>query len=104
MTPPDGIQRISQLWLVTYINEAGQEIVAQAKLGTGEYAPLIAADVARLESMMPAWSGESQQPENAPYQIHQSLRHRGHRAMSILASRNAMFSSSAISRAGGGAR
>jgi len=57
MTSPDGIQRINQLWLVTYINEAGQEIVAQAKLGTGEYAPLIAADVARLESMMPAARG-----------------------------------------------
>ena len=54
MGSPDGIQRINQLWLVTYINEAGQETVAQAKLVTGEYAPLIAADAARLESMMPA--------------------------------------------------
>jgi hypothetical protein len=57
MTSPDGIERINQLWLVTYINEAGQEIVARAKLGTGEYAPLIAADVARLGSMMPAARG-----------------------------------------------
>jgi hypothetical protein len=57
MTSPDGIERINQLWLVTYINEAGQETVAQAKLVTGEYAPLIAADVARLESMMPAARG-----------------------------------------------
>jgi hypothetical protein len=54
---PDGIQRLNQLWLVTYINEAGQETVAQAKLATGEYAPLIAADAARLESMMPAARG-----------------------------------------------
>jgi hypothetical protein len=56
-TSPEGIQRINQLWLVTYINEAGQETVAQAKLVTGEYAPLIAADAARLESMMPAARG-----------------------------------------------
>ena len=32
-------------------------LVAQAKLATGEYAPLIAADAARLESMMPAARG-----------------------------------------------
>jgi hypothetical protein len=57
MASPDGIQRIDQLWLVTYINEAGLEIVAQAKLATGEYVPLIAADPARLESMMPAARG-----------------------------------------------
>jgi hypothetical protein len=57
MTSPDGIQRINQLWLVTYINEAGLEIVAQAKLVTGEYAPLIAADAERLESVMEAAHG-----------------------------------------------
>jgi hypothetical protein len=57
MTAPDGSQRIDRLWLVTYISEAGQETVAQAKLSTGEYAPLIAADSARLESMMPAARG-----------------------------------------------
>jgi hypothetical protein len=50
---PDS-QRINQLWLVTYLNEAGLEVVAQAKLTNGDYAPLIAADLARLESMMPA--------------------------------------------------
>jgi len=54
MTSPDGVQRIDQLWLVTYVDEAGREIVAQAKLTNGDYAPLIAADAARLESMMPA--------------------------------------------------
>jgi hypothetical protein len=57
MTSPDGIQRITQLWLVTYINEGGQEVVAQARLETGEYAPMIAADSARLESMMAAARG-----------------------------------------------
>jgi hypothetical protein len=57
ITAPDDIQRIDRLCLVTYINEAGQETVAQAKLATGEYAPLIAADSARLESMMPAARG-----------------------------------------------
>ncbi len=50
---PDS-QRINQLWLVTYLNEAGLEVAAQAKPTTGDYAPLIAADPARLESMMPA--------------------------------------------------
>jgi hypothetical protein len=53
MPGPDG-QRINQLWLVTYLNEAGLEVVAQAKLQSGDYAPLIAADLTRLESMMPA--------------------------------------------------
>jgi hypothetical protein len=47
-------QRINQLWLVTYINETGEEVVVQAKLTNGSYAPLIAADPARLESIMPA--------------------------------------------------
>jgi hypothetical protein len=50
---PDG-QRINQLWLVTYVNETGLEVVAQAKLTNGDYAPLIAADQARLEAMLPA--------------------------------------------------
>jgi hypothetical protein len=53
-TPGPDNQRINQLWLVTYINETGLEVVAQAKLTTGDYAPLIAADLARLESMVPA--------------------------------------------------
>jgi hypothetical protein len=49
-------QRINQLWLVTYLNEAGLEVVAQAKLANGDKMPLIAADadLARLESMIPA--------------------------------------------------
>jgi hypothetical protein len=47
-------QRINQLWLVTYVNEKGLEVVAQAKLQSGDYAPLIAADFARLESVLPA--------------------------------------------------
>lgn len=53
MPSPDGL-RINQLWLVTYFNEAGLEVVAQAELTDGSYAPLIAADDTRLESMMPA--------------------------------------------------
>jgi hypothetical protein len=36
------------------IDGAGEEVVVQAKLTSGDYAPLIAADPARLESMMPA--------------------------------------------------
>jgi hypothetical protein len=52
--PGSDSQRLNQLWLVTYMNEIGLEVVAQAKLTTGDYAPLIAADQARLESMVPA--------------------------------------------------
>jgi hypothetical protein len=52
---PDGnAQRINQLWLVTYVDEKGEEVVVQAKLTNGSYAPLIAADSIRLENMMPA--------------------------------------------------
>jgi hypothetical protein len=51
-TSPDGIQRIDQVWFVTYVNDAGQEIVVQAKTTTGEYAPLIAVDPTRLESIV----------------------------------------------------
>jgi len=52
-TRPD-IQRLNQLWLVTYIDTTGEEVVVQAKLTNGDYAPLIAADPVRLETMMPA--------------------------------------------------
>jgi hypothetical protein len=50
----DGIQRFDQVWMVIHIDDAGREIVVQAKLTTGDYAPMIAADSARLESMMTA--------------------------------------------------
>ena len=53
-TPGPDNQRINQLWLVTYINETGLEVVAQAKLTDGRYVPLIAADPARLKSVVPA--------------------------------------------------
>ena len=51
-TSPDGIQRIEQVWFVTYVNDAGQEVLIQAKTTTGEYAPLIAVDPTRLESIV----------------------------------------------------
>jgi hypothetical protein len=50
---PNG-QRLSQIWLVTWIDEAGLEVVVQAKLTDGSYTPLIAADASRLESAMAA--------------------------------------------------
>jgi hypothetical protein len=50
---PDS-QRLNQLWLVTYVNDEGLEVVAQAKLQSGGYAPLIAADFERLASILPA--------------------------------------------------
>jgi hypothetical protein len=54
VTAPNGVQRIDQLWLVTFVDEAGREIVVQAKLVSGEFVPLIAADAARLDSIMTA--------------------------------------------------
>ncbi|SHK69812.1 hypothetical protein [Bradyrhizobium lablabi] len=53
MGSSDGVQRLEQLWVVTYVDNGGREIVARAKLTTGDYAPLIAADAARLESIIP---------------------------------------------------
>jgi hypothetical protein len=47
-------QRINELWLVTFINDSGEETVIQAKLTNGDYAPLIAADPVRRDSMIPA--------------------------------------------------
>ena len=38
---------INQLWLVTFINETGEEIVVQAKIADGSYAPLIPCDWTR---------------------------------------------------------
>jgi hypothetical protein len=60
MTSPDGIQRIDQLWLVTYVDDAGREIVVQVKAVTGEYVPLIAVDSVRLESITAAAYGLAQ--------------------------------------------
>jgi hypothetical protein len=52
--PSDNIQRINELWLVTFINDIGEEIVVQAKLTNGDYAPLIAANPVRRDTMIPA--------------------------------------------------
>jgi hypothetical protein len=49
---PDSLS-IHQLWLVTYLNEAGQEVLVVGQLPNGDNFPLIAADQARMESMMP---------------------------------------------------
>src|SRR5258707_15514168 len=54
MTSPDGVQRIDPLWMIIFIDDAGREIVVQAKLTTGDYAPMIAADSARLDSIITA--------------------------------------------------
>src|SRR5580692_2642121 len=56
-TSPEGIQRIDQLWLVTYVDDAGRETVVQVKATTGEYVPLIALDSVRLESITAAAYG-----------------------------------------------
>jgi hypothetical protein len=50
----DNVERINQLWIVTFVNKAGQEVLVRAKLTSGDYVPLIAADSERLESIMSA--------------------------------------------------
>jgi hypothetical protein len=52
MPGPDS-QHFNQLWLVTYVDEAGKEVLAVAKLANGQSFPLIAADQVRVDSMMP---------------------------------------------------
>jgi hypothetical protein len=52
MPGPEG-QRITQLWLITAVNAAGLEVIIQAESPNGEKAPLITADPARLEAIMP---------------------------------------------------
>jgi hypothetical protein len=49
----DGIQKLD-LWMVIYVDDTGREIVARGKLTSGGYAPLIAADTARLASPVEA--------------------------------------------------
>ena len=53
----DTTQRIEKLWLVTFTDNSGQEIVAQATALNGQYVPLIAADEGRLESIIEAGRG-----------------------------------------------
>jgi hypothetical protein len=54
MPSPNSVERINQLWLVTFIDGAGQEVVVQGRLASGDYVPLIAADPSRLESITSA--------------------------------------------------
>ena len=48
------LQRFDILWLVTYIDDAGRETIAQARAPSGELLPLMAADGARLQSIIEA--------------------------------------------------
>jgi len=48
----DGVQRIDQLWMIVFVDKGGVENLAQAKTVAGDYVPLIAADLPRLESML----------------------------------------------------
>src|SRR3954453_18561746 len=52
MPSPDGIQRMDQVWMIVFVDKGGVESLAQAKTTAGDYVPLIAADQARLESML----------------------------------------------------
>jgi hypothetical protein len=52
---PGGRQPAHQsAWLVTYINEAREEVVVLAELTNGSFTPLIATDPVRLERIMPS--------------------------------------------------
>jgi hypothetical protein len=46
------VQRMEKVWLVTFVNDEGFEVLAFAKTATGELAPLIAADKDRLQSII----------------------------------------------------
>jgi hypothetical protein len=48
------VERLQNLWLVTYIDATGRETVAQARAASGDMAPLIAADDERLQSIIEA--------------------------------------------------
>ena len=52
--PNNAVQRIDPLWMVVVVNQGGVEQVVQAKMTTGEYAPLMATDRARLENITAA--------------------------------------------------
>jgi hypothetical protein len=39
MPSPNSVGRINQLWLVTSFDGAGQEVVVQAKLASGDHVP-----------------------------------------------------------------
>lgn len=51
---PGSVQRLNEVWMVTFIADGGVETVAQGQLTTGAYVPMIAADRERMESMLPA--------------------------------------------------
>jgi len=48
------LQRLDILWLVTYIDDAGREVIAHAPAASGELVPLMAADGERLQSKAPS--------------------------------------------------
>lgn len=52
MPSSDGVQRMDQVWMIVFVDNGGVESLAQAQTTTGDYVPLIAADQARLESMV----------------------------------------------------
>jgi hypothetical protein len=48
------LQRFDVLWVVTYIDDAGREAIAQAPAASGEIVPLMAVDSERLQSIVDA--------------------------------------------------
>jgi hypothetical protein len=85
MPGPDS-QHLNQIWLVTWIDEAGLEVVVQAKQTDGSYTPLIAATAGKRDGRGPRYGNDSQN-KTAPDQIHQSCGSRRHRAMTPTAKR-----------------
>jgi hypothetical protein len=51
---PPSPTHFEKLWLVTYLNEAGVEAIAQGRASSGEVVPLIATDAERLSSIVEA--------------------------------------------------
>ena len=48
------LQRFDVLWIVTYIDNAGRETIAQAPAASGELVPSMAVDGGRLQSIIEA--------------------------------------------------
>jgi hypothetical protein len=51
-SPPNDILRIDEIWAFVSCDETGEGICAAPLLGPGSVVPLIAADKARLKSIM----------------------------------------------------
>jgi hypothetical protein len=53
LAPPNEQLRIDEVWLFVSVDETGEGVCAAPLMGAGSLVPLIAADEARLKSLIP---------------------------------------------------